>query len=575
MLGVSFNYMSKVKVGVFYLAFLSLTAISAGVPALAESQIIDSSAVKSAVAGATTEKGVADKDLTVSAATTETSPSAASANSQSDEVTPTDRNVQILKSIDSKYQCGVGALDKTVSRSEFAGSIVTCLESLEAKIAQSPSAIPAADMAQLKELTNSFLSEVKDLSDRVGTVEKKVAVLQGGSSFSTTSKLAGEVIVGVSAINSQTGTPATDTNRGNIVVTDRVRLNFDTAFSGGHRLRTRLESRNNILFNGAATINGGTGTNTTRLGWDGDEGNTTNLSLLQYTLPFASGSRLILDATGSEFNENVYTFNPQLAAAGTGSLTRFGRFNPVYRLSGLGTAATLDYKFNNNFTGAISYAVPLGAPAAPGAPGTGIANNPASNGGIFGGNYAALAQLRYQASPNFDLGLSYVRSYHSNGAGVVGATGSAFANNPFNGAPTVANHYSFSASSKLSPGMVLSGWVGLTSASAETGGNITGNADIFNAAITAAFPDLGGKGNTLGFIVGIPPRVGSISSNVAALTTRFNPQSALHLEALYKVKVNDNIDITPGLLLITSPESTATVTRGNEFVGTVRTTLRF
>jgi Carbohydrate-selective porin, OprB family len=535
--------MSNFKTSAFSLAFLGLTVIGASIPALAEPQVVES----------TTVENLSAQDFNLSATT-----------SPSDEVTPTDRNVQILKSINGKYQCGAGELDKTVSRLEFAGSLVTCLEALEAKIAQNPNAIPDTEIAQLKEMTDSFLSEVKDLSNRVEAAEKKVAILQNGSSFSTTTKLVGEVIVGLSALSSQTGRPATDTNSGSIVVSNRARLNFDASFSGKDRLRTRLESRNSTPFNGAAAINGGTGTNTTRLGWDGDEGNTTNLSLLQYTLPVFNGSRLTIDATGSEFNENVYTFNPLLAAAGTGSLTRFGRFNPVYRQSANGTAATLDHKFSDTFTGSIGYAIPPG-----------IANNPAQNAGVFGGNYAALAQIRYQAAPNLDLGLSYGRSYHSAGTGVTAATGSAFANNPFNGLPTVANHYSFSASSKLSPSFVLSGWVGLTNASAETGGTVTGNADIFNAAITAAFPDFGGKGNTLGFVLGIPPKVNSISSSAPALAGRFNPESALHLEALYKVKLSDNIDITPGVLLITSPESTATVTRGSEFVGTVRTTLRF
>jgi Carbohydrate-selective porin, OprB family len=542
--------MSNFKTGAFSLALLSLTTIYVGSPAFAESTTIDVVTTET-----TGTKNLTAQNLNVSATAN---------NSPSDEVAPTDRNVQILKSINGKYQCGAGELDKTVSRSEFASSIVTCSEALEAKIAKNPDEVPVADIAQLKEITNNFLSEVRELNNRVETAEKKVAILQNSSSFSTTTKLSGEVIFGVSGFSSQTGRPATDTNGGSIVVTDRVRLNFNTSFSGKDQLRTRLESRNNTPFNGAASINGGTGTNTTRLGWDGDEGNTTNLSLLQYTLPIFNGSRLIVDATGSEFNENVYTFNPALASAGGGSLTRFGRFNPVYRQSANGTGVTLDHKFSNNFTGSLGYTTP---------PGT--ANNPAENAGLFGGSYATLAQLRYQPSPNLNLGISYSRSYHSGGTGVTGATGSAFANNPFNGLPTVANHYSFLASSNISPGFVLSGWVGLTSASAETGGNVTGNADIFNAAITAAFPDLGGKGNNLGFIVGIPPRVSGISSSSTLLTGRFNPDTALHLEALYKFKVSDNIDITPGVLLITSPESTTTVSRGSEFVGTVRTTLRF
>jgi hypothetical protein len=563
--------MTNFKAGTFYLALLSLTTICVGTPAFAETQAVKSSSSTElpvvdapAVKNSSATESATNKELTVSAAPTEPT-------TQSDDVLPTDRNVQVLKSINSKYQCGVGELDKTVSRSDFASNIVTCLEALEAKIAQNPGAIPASDLAQLKELTNNFMGEVSSLNTRVETVEKKVATLQSGSTFSTTTKLVGEVVIGVSGFSSQTGKPATDTNGGSIVATNRVRLNFDTSFTGKDRLRTRLESRNNTPFNGAAG-NGGTGTNTTRLGWDGDEGNSTNLSLLQYTLPVFNGSKLIVDATGSEFNENMYTFNPLLAPAAVGSFTRFGRFNPVYRQSGLGTAATLDYKFSKDFTGSIGYAVPLGAAPAAGAPGVGIASNPANNAGIFGGNYAAIAQLRYQPSSNLDLGLSFARSYHSNGAGITAATGSAFANSPFGGVPTVANHYSFSATSKVSPGFVLSGWVGLTNANVEAGGAATGSADIFNAAITAAFPDLGSKGNTLGFVVGIPPKVSS-SSNAG----RVNPDTALHLESFYKVKVSDNLYITPGVLLITSPESTpnAALNRGSEFVGTVRTTFFF
>jgi Carbohydrate-selective porin, OprB family len=568
--------MFKFKVGTFSLALLSLSVVCASSPAFAQSEplAVDTAAIKNSTS---LPESSTDKNLTGSAITepSEVVPNQVAANG--DDLLPTDRNVQILKSIDSKYNCGAGALDQTVSRSDFANSVVNCLNALEAKIAKNPGEIPASDLAQLKELTNNFLGEINALNTRVETVEKKVALLQNGSSFSTTTKLAGEVIFGVSGFSGQTrpNAAAPDTNPGSIVATNRVRLNFDTSFTGKDRLRTRLESRNNIPFNGAATINGGTGTNLTRLGWDGDEGNTTNLSLLQYTLPVFNGSKLVIDATGSEFNENMYTFNPLLAPAAIGSFTRFGRFNPVYRQSGLGTAATLDYKMGPSFTASVGYAVPLAPPLGPGSPGVGIANNPNSNAGLFGGNHAAIAQIRYQPSPTLDLGLSYARSYHSTGAGVMAATGSGFANNPFHGAPTSANHYSFSASAKVSPSFVLSGWVGLTNASTENGAP-AGTADIFNAAVTAAFPDFGGKGNVLGFVIGIPPRVSSISTGVPTNTGRYNPDTSYHLEALYKIKLSDNISITPGVLLITNPESApGAASRGSEFVGTIRTTLFF
>ncbi len=473
-----------------------------------------------------------------------------------------DRDIQILKSINDRYRCGIADINKDISRADFANNIAVCLTSLEVKLAQNPSSVAAEDLVQLKEVTNLFMDEVSYLGNRVETLEKKVTSIQKTSNFSTTTKLNGEVIVGLTTFSSQV--QPGDTNRGNTVFTNRIRLNLDTTFTGKDRLRTRLQSRNVTALSGS-TI---TGTNTTRLGVDGNENNNTSVSKLEYTMPVFDKSKLIIETVGSEFNDNMPNFNPQLASSGSGSLTRFGRFNPVYRLSGDGAGATLDHRFSPEFSTAISYAIPGG-----------VANNPNNGAGVFGGDYAGIVQLRYQPSTNLDLGLSYARSYHSSGSGVTGSTGSSIANSPFNTAtvssPTVANHYSFLASTKLSPGFTLSGWVGLTNANVETGGSSSGSADIYNAAITAAFSDVGGKGNILGFIVGVPPTVSNVSSSIAGVNNRVNPSSALHLETLYKVKVSDNLEFTPGVLLITNPESSAAGTRGSEFVGTIRTTFKF
>jgi hypothetical protein len=546
------KHMPKFKAGMFSWALLSVTIICAASPAFAQST--------------TTE--VAPKEATPTALPSAT-PVEASPTPKEDTAKPgtlavSDRNVQLLKSFNDRYQCGIANIDQAITRSDFANNIAVCLTSIEVKLAQNPSAVSTDDLAQLKEMTSQFMDEVSYLSNRVETLEKKVTGMQKTSTFSTTTKLSGEVIVGLTTNSGQTRTG--DTNSGNTQFADRVRLNFDTTFTGKDRLRTRLQARNLTSLNGAAAIQGGTGTNATRLGFDGDSGNALSVSLLQYTLPVFDKSKLIVETVGSEFNENMYTFNPQLTSSGSGALTRFGRYNPVYRQSNDGAAATLDYRMSPEFSVAVGYALP----------GT-VANSPGNDAGLFGGNYAGIVQLRYQPSPELDLGLSYARSYHSGGSGVAGSTGTQFADNPFSGAPTVANHYNFLASAKISPGFILSGWVGLTNANIEAGGSRTGSADILNGAITAAFTDVGGKGNTLGFIVGVPPTVSSISSSVATNRIRYNPDTSLHLEALYKIKMSDNLEITPGILLITSPESQPGVggNRGSEFVGTVRTTFKF
>jgi hypothetical protein len=552
--------MLKFKAGMFSGSLLTITIFCAVNPAFAQSATPSQDAVVPSAAPMTPVVDSADVK--------NNDPSA----SKTGSLELSDSNVQFLKSFNDRHKCGIANIDAAISRADFANNIVVCLTSTEVKLAQDPNAIPASELAQLKEVVEQFSNEVSYLGNRVETVEKKLAAVQKASSFSTTTKLAGEVIVGVIGNSSQTRTG--DTNGGNITFADRVRLNFDTSFTGKDRLRTRLQSRNITPLNANAG-NGGTGTNTTRLGFDGNENNGTSVSLLQYTLPIFNGSKLIVETTGSEFNENLYTFNPLLASAGTGSISRFGRYNPVFRQSGDGAAATADFRLSPEFSFGVGYAIPNGvnisnANAVTSANDTGIGS------GVLGGNYAGIAQLRYQPSPDLDLGLSYTRSYHNNGAGVTGSTGSSFANNPFNGSPTVASHYSFLASAKLSPGFTLSGWLGLTNASLENGGSITGSADIINGAITAAFTDVGAKGNTLGFIIGVPPKVSSINSSLAANRTRYNPDTALHLETLYKIRVSDNLDITPGVLLITSPESApGAANRGSEFVGTVRTTFKF
>jgi hypothetical protein len=462
----------------------------------------------------------------------------------SETINPTDRKFQILQGLNDRYQCGIASTKEPISKTDFTNNVEVCLQSLELKMAQNPETVSKDDIQKLTELTNAFRQEITTLNEKVQSVENKVAQNEKVSSFSTTTKLVGEVILGLSGFGGAPGA-----NGSNTIFSNRARLNFDTSFTGKDRLRTRLQARNTTPFNTAVT-----GTNTTRLGFDGSEDNASFVSLLQYKLPITDKSNLIVETVGSEFNENMYTFNPLLASAGTGSISRFGRYNPVYRQSGDGAAATVDYKFNDQITGSIGYAVP-GTTAA----------NPNANNGLFSGSNALISQLRFQASPNIDLGLIYAHSYHTGGAGVVGGTGTAFANNPFSGTPTSANHYNFLASAKVSPGFVLSGWAGLTNATRETAAG--GTADIFNYAISAAFPDLGGKGNTLGFIFGAPPKV--TNNAVAARIDGANP---LHLEALYKVKFNDNIDITPGLLLISNPD---TSTRNTEYVGTIRTTLKF
>ena len=534
---------------------------------------------------------------------------------QASEIKPSDWAYQTLQALGTKYSCGSTPTgNKILSREEFATSLNGCIQSIEQLVARrkprraikkrrppapqmvaptevapevvSPPPEPAPvappepiieidvvsqqDLDRLRSLVQSFSAELQGVDARLQAVDDKITALRA-QSFSTTTKLNGEGIFTLSGYGGRGNGIGTNGSTGNIFG-DRVRLNFDTSFTGKDLLRTRLQSQNITNFN-----NGVTGTNMTRLGYDGGDAvggtfsNSTAVSVLKYNFPIDSQTKVITEVVGAEFNDEYYNFNPVLEAGGNGAVSRFGRFNPIYRLSNNGAQVGVDRKFSNEFGLVLAYA----------APNINSASNPSQGAGIFNGSNAFFGQLRITPTEALNLGLVYAHSYHTNGANLSGGTGSLLADNPLGGAPTSANHYSFLASYKLSPGFVVSGWAGFTEANRETAAG--GNASMSNYAISLAFPDFGQKGNALAFVVGIPPKLNS--RNAAGLgaanatgvnaagASNGNPDTSYHIEALYRVKLSDNLSITPGLILITNPEHNAI--NPTEYVGTVRSTFRF
>jgi Carbohydrate-selective porin, OprB family len=533
------------------------------------------------------------------------------------EIKPGDWAYQTLQALNTRYNCSNTPISKqTLSREEFATSLNGCIQSMEQLVARKqrkplkkrravpapavvtpppvvPEVIPPApeptpvappaplepevsqqDLDRLKQLVQAFGTELQAVDTRLQTIEASTKKLQD-QSFSTTTKLVGEVIIGVNGLSGDrvavpSGSPqGAKLSNNNTILADRVRLNFRSSFTGKDLLLVRLQSRNLNSF-GAAI--GGTGpnpsgTNMNRLGYEGSEDNATSIHRLQYQLPLSSQTKVFVEAVGSEFNDNFYNFNPEHQAAGTGSITRFGRFNPVYRLSNEGAGISVDQKITPNLGFVLGYAVPR-------VNGVETVNNPAASNGLFNGSNVIFSQLAFKPSDGLNLGLIYARSYHSLGSGVSANTGSGFANTPFGaGAQVSADNYSVLASVDLSKSFVLSGWAGYTSANRE--GAIAGKADIWNYAVTLAARDFGAKGNTLGFVVGVPPKVTSNSFAVSTTnpTGRKDNDTSLHLEAFYKYKLSDNITVTPGILMLLNPEHNAA--NPTQYLGTIRTTFSF
>ncbi len=534
--------------------------------------------------------------------------------SQLSDVRPTDWAFQALQSLVERYGCIVGYPDKTfrgnraLTRFEFAAGLNACLDRVNELIAAATAdLVKKEDLVTLQRLQEEFAAELATLRGQVDALEARTTTLEK-QQFSTTTKLTGEVIFAVNgaiggdrALNSdqqrQVDNPALNAAqrealrntflpngrgvRENTTFSDRVRLNLDTSFSGKDRLRTRLQARNIVSFNTATT-----GTNMTRLGFDGDQGNAVELSRLEYRFPLGDLTTVYIGTgtnDGLEYNDIVPTLSPTESSA-NGSISRFGRFNPIYR-AGTGTGLVVNHKFGSEFTFGSKFNLSLGYLVP-----TGVASNPINGNGLFNGNYAALGQLVFQPSPALSLGFTYVNAFYRNGSGVSGGTGSAFADSPFNNAttitPTTTNAFGLEGSFRLSPGMILSAWGGYTRAEArKTGGgtpadpiiNRGDKADIWNWAVTLAFPDFLKEGNLLGLVVGQPPRAGGsdygVRNPLVNQARRRDLDTSLHLEGFYRYRINDNITITPGLIVIFNPEHNNS--NDTTYIGTIRTTFAF
>ncbi|MEP0916393.1 iron uptake porin [Leptolyngbya sp. DQ-M1] len=502
--------------------------------------------------------------------------------SQLSDVRPTDWAFQALQSLVERYGCIAGYPDRTfrgnraTTRFEFAAGLNACLNRINELIAASTAdLVKKEDLATLQKLQEQFAAELATLRGRVDALEARTTTLEK-QQFSTTTKLQGEAIFSISgaqgdqvAVSSFTGTGAptatTPEVADNTTFSNRVRLSLLTSFTGKDTLLTRLQGRNIPNFGGATV----TGTNMARLSYEGGgpSGNQVGIDKLFYRFPIGNGGQITLDAFGGEFYNNMPNFNPLLASDGQGSISRFGRFNPVYRAAAGGTGVTLNYPLGNALTVSLGYLASN-------------ANNPGDRFGLFNGSNAAIAQLGFKPASNIDLGLTYVRSYTNFAAGdagsinvsqgVVGATGSALANAPFGAVATSANNFGIQGAFRITPNFTLAAWGGYTQAFRESPlPSATGRrAEAWNWAVSLAFPDLGGKGNLAGVIFGVPPRASSL--NVAGRNDR---DVSYHLEGLYRLRLNQNLSITPGIIVILNPEHNDA--NRTVYVGTIRTTFTF
>jgi Carbohydrate-selective porin, OprB family/S-layer homology domain len=533
--------------------------------------------------------------------------------SQFSDVQPTDWAFQSLQSLVERYGCiagypgGTYRGNRALTRYEFAAGLNACLDRVNELIATGTAdLIKKEDLTTLQRLQEEFTAELETLRGRVDQIEARTAELEG-KQFSTTTKLVGEAIFSLSDISGEDSAVSSRTLINNPVVngvtpaaavarkldsnptfSDRVRLSFNSSFTGTDQLQIRLQA-GNVLNNsntavGVPGTTSASGTSMTRLAYDGLTANTVAIDRINYAFNLSDKVRVRVDANNGEFFENVNNYNPDLASSSRGSISRYGRFSPIFRQGAGGAGATVTLNPKGKLSASVGY-------LAGGSNNT--ANDPSIGKGLVDGNYSALGQVNWKLNDAFNIGATYVRSYQNaanGGVNLFGSTGSDLANTPFgSNVATASNHYGIQGNYKFNPKVSLGGWVGFSNAEAQTNGAGTttqiaarnvvlkgDSADAFYWAANLTVKDFLHEGNLLGLTFGQPPKVTSNDFKPTVGSTRIEQKdsdTSYHLEALYRMQLNDNVTVAPSLLVIFNPEHN---TRNDTiYVGTIRTTFSF
>ena len=475
------------------------------------------------------------------------------------DVSPTDWAYEALRSLVDRYGCISGFPNQTyrgnqaLSRYEFAAGLNSCLNQIERLIASQES-VSQEDLDTINRLAQEFEAELATVAGRVDELESRTAVLED-SQFSTTTKLKGEVIF---AIADTFGDVEGQDDPTETTFSDRVRLNFDTSFTGKDRLRTRLEAGNIPEFDEEIGA-GGIGLDSARLGFDANNGNNIEISELQYRTRLLDDKVTFhIGTEGLGINDIFDVHNPVLASSGTGALSRFSRRNPIlYRAGGTegsGIGANLSF-LDDKVTLSGLYLTEGGE-----------SNDPSDEEGIFDGSFNAGAQLVFEPNDALSLGLVYLRSYQTDGdVNLTGSTGSELAEEPFGAVDTSADQFGLSAA--LEFGKLVFTANGAVSLADELGSD--NSATLYTAFGSVSFLDLVKEGSALSLGGGVLPTVTDSDLGNAGE----DDDTPFIIEALYKFPVNDNIVITPGAYVLINPDADSS--NDEVFVTVLRTTFKF
>jgi hypothetical protein len=493
------------------------------------------------------------------------------------DVSPTDWAYEALRSLVDRYGCIAGFPNQTyrgsqsLTRYEFAAGLNSCLNQIE-RLISSQDSVSAEDLETVNRLNQEFEAELATLGGRVDELESRTAVLED-SQFSTTTKLQGEAVFGIS-------NEFNNSDLNEVVFQDRVRLNFVSSFFGEDSLYTRLDASNAADSGFQTTSNEGeanevaapldTGALTYQTGPAG--GNDVVLGWLAYYFPIGEKIDVYLPAAFPIWQDFVPTLSPYLDTftGATGSLSSFAESSPIYKI-GLASGGGVGFNFDATDFATISAGY-FGGDSA----------NPLEDegGGLFNEEYSALGQVTLSfLDDKLQFAGTYVLGKFSDGSisddinsddgdsdnqiydlGV----GTSLARQPFgDGEEVSTNSYGLQAAYQLNDRIALNAFGMLTKAQQTDGAE---DADIYSYGAGLSFPDLGKEGNLASLFVGAEPYVDSASDGGGE-------DAPIHIEGLYKYQFNDNISVTPGVVYIVNPNGSSD--DEDALIGVMRTTFTF
>ncbi|WP_168130378.1 iron uptake porin [Synechococcus sp. PCC 7502] len=478
------------------------------------------------------------------------------------DVQPTDWVFVAVQSLVERYSCLEGYPShkyfgtRVLSRYEFASGLNACINHINQLLTSGfADKVSQEDLAALQKLQGEFAIELAGLKDRIDTLEAKTTTLES-QQFSPITKLNGEAILAIAGVitgDNAKGETITDRN---LTFSNRIRLSFDTSFTGKDLLRVRLQARNVVPLGGRNS--GATLTNEGRLVFDGSSNNQFELDTLRYRFPLGDSTTIYAytDAEGFFGINFTSQFNPFLDSSGEGAISRFARRNAIFSYAGGGGGLAISQKLGTNLTLELGYFASN-------------PSNPSQSNGLFGGKYQALGQLVFKPTRDLTLGLTYSNAFSPSGNSFGPSVGSNLANS--NAGAAIANTYGFQGFWRITKGLGLSGWVGY--ANHRYLGK--GDASVWNWAIALSFPDLGKEGNLAGLVVGMEPKVTSVSAELDLGRGKGigDRDTSFHIEAFYRYAVSKNISITPGLIWLTAPNHDER--NSDILIAAIRTTFSF